>query len=135
MQCKCRPLSHTKPQKRFLRLCMGQREILTVHAFSVLSCYYAFMSCRLVNSLVYYFPSDLLLSFIHIKQHSNVFDNLHLHLKLHSFVIFNKIVSRPSQCLGWIFFQYSAIFFTLIVSFSTVTTSKGDTSICILSLT
>ena len=33
MHCKYLPLFHTKPQKSFLRLCMGQREVLTVHAF------------------------------------------------------------------------------------------------------
>ena len=32
----CKYLS--KPKKSFLRLCMGQREVLTVHEFSVLSC-------------------------------------------------------------------------------------------------
>ena len=31
-------VAHTKPLKSFLRLCMGQREVLTVHRFSVLSC-------------------------------------------------------------------------------------------------
>jgi len=30
-------LSHIKPQETFLRLCMEQREALTVYAFSVLS--------------------------------------------------------------------------------------------------
>ena len=38
VDCKYLPLSHTKPQKTFLRLCMEQREVLTVHALSVLSC-------------------------------------------------------------------------------------------------
>ena len=37
MHYKYLPMSHTKPQKTFLRLCMGQREVLTVHEFSVLS--------------------------------------------------------------------------------------------------
>ena len=37
VDCKYLPLSHTKPQKTFLRLCMEQREVLTVHALSVLS--------------------------------------------------------------------------------------------------
>ena len=31
VHCKYLPLSHTKPYKSFLRLCMGQREVLTVH--------------------------------------------------------------------------------------------------------
>ena len=38
VHCKYLLLSHTKPWKSFLRLCMGQREVLTVRAFSVLSC-------------------------------------------------------------------------------------------------
>ena len=37
VHCKYLPLSHTKPQESFLRLCMGQREVLAVHDFSVLS--------------------------------------------------------------------------------------------------
>ena len=36
--CEYLPLSHTKPKETFLRLCMGQREVLAVHDFSVLSC-------------------------------------------------------------------------------------------------
>ena len=35
--CKYLPLSHAKPQESFLRLCMGQREVLAVHEFAVLS--------------------------------------------------------------------------------------------------
>ena len=37
VHCKYLPLSHTKPQESFLRLCMGQQEVLAVHDFSVLS--------------------------------------------------------------------------------------------------
>ena len=37
MHCKYLPWSHTKPLKSFLRLCMGKREVRTVHEFSVLS--------------------------------------------------------------------------------------------------
>ena len=35
VHCKYLPLPHTKPQKTFLRLCMGPREVLAVHDFSV----------------------------------------------------------------------------------------------------
>ena len=37
VHCKYFSLSHTKPQESFLRLCMGQREVLAEHEFSFLS--------------------------------------------------------------------------------------------------
>ena len=44
---------HTNPWKSFLRLCMGQREVLTVHAFSVLSWGRRITPCRSRLSLKY----------------------------------------------------------------------------------
>ena len=37
VHCKYFLLSHTKPKKTSLRLCMGQRKVLTVHVFSVVA--------------------------------------------------------------------------------------------------